>query len=298
MRYLFLAALVGCMACGGGNKQETASDSTVTPADAAAMVLNAAKGTTPANCSEDQAIEAVRKLPEVVKQQHYLDSLTKHQHGVNYMTSSKEIDGKEYYQIDAGYSGEFRRENYWTFYVDKQDCSTIRVSDNVEGTIISVDEWHQKEGVVEKKTVTTRTVKLPFSFDEYYDACVSPGDKNKCNDAYPSYPIDNDATLKAMVDKHIGENAVSYFVLPKVGEAKVYIIAFTQTDIERYYLMTVVNDKFSSRLQIGEVEDNQLKYFTVNEGREVSTYLRKNRGEKGKLLSTYWIQDNGLFAVN
>lgn len=299
MRYLFPAIFSFCTACGNSSgttgNNSTTTDTTV--ATQAAVAPSSADDTI--ICTEEQALEAIRKLPEIVKQQQYLDSLTNHTKGVAYMTNSKTIDGRDFYEIAAGYNGELRWENYYIFYVDKQDCSNISVIDPVEGNIISIEEWHKEASKTTdaSQPVATHTVKLPFNFDEYYSACVYPGDENKCSDTYPSYPIDNDANLKTLVNKAIDGEATDYFVLPAENSISAYIIAFTQTDVERYYLITVANNKIVGKLQIGQADDNGLLYFQIDKSNTVTLYSRKNATEKGKLVQIYNVANDGNISV-
>lgn len=147
MRYSVLAALVFCIACGRG-KHTTAGNFTPATTDTAVADVQAAieqPASDTTACTEQQALNAINQLPEIVMQQQYLDSLTNHKKGVAYMINSKTIDGKDCYEISAGYNGELRWENYYIFYVDKQDCTQISVIEPIEGDIIPVEEWHKKQ---------------------------------------------------------------------------------------------------------------------------------------------------------
>lgn len=254
MKYLFVTAFAICIACNGPKEK---------PA-----------------CTEKQAIDAVRKIPEVVRQAHYLDSLSHHRKGMSFMTDSVNIDGKDYFQISAGFDGEFHRESYFTFLVDKQNCVDIMVDDILAEKMLTLAEWQQQQKV--DAPISKRKVKLPFLFHEYYDACVDPGDKAKCNADYPAYPLDDN--LKVFAD----EDATEYFILPELDTVKPYIITYTQTDVERYFLITVVNHKLVGKLQIGQADDNDLLYFVVDKKEFVHLYSGKNKPQ-----GTYQIATDG-----
>jgi hypothetical protein len=272
MRYFILAVLsCGMMACGGGSKQVAVTDSVAIPV-------------TKVSCTEDQAIAAISKLPDVVKQQHYLDSLTGHKRGVNYLTDSKVIDGKDYWEISAGYISDIRRENYWIFYVDKQNCGNISVMDPVEGNIVPV-------GTAEAfKAVATKPVQLPFKFTEFLDNYYNEATKAKYSESYPSYPMENDPRLKALVDKE----ADLYFVLPEMGGVAAYVVETVKKDVSRYLLVTVVNDKLVGKVKIGQTDDTDTHtHFVVEKGNVVSVYEHIDEEEESTLKRVYHIGEDG-----
>lgn len=261
MRY-FIMSLLSCMvmACGGGSKQVTMTESVA--------------------CTEEQAIMGISKLPGVVKQQRYLDSLTDHKRGVNYLTESKVIDGKNYWVINVGYVSDVRRENYWVYYVDKQDCANISVMDPVEGKIVPVTS--------QAVTVQTVAVKLPFKFTEFLDNYNNEETKAKYNESYPSYPMENDPKLKALMDKE----ADLYFVLP--GALAAYVVETVKQDVSRYYLVTVVNDKLVGKVKIGQTDDTDTHtHFVIEQGNVVSVYEHVDEEEESTLKRVYHIGDDG-----
>lgn len=273
MRYFILTVLsCGIMACGGGGKQVTVSDSVAVAA--------------PVGCSEDQAIQAISQLPEVVKQQHYLDSLTQHKRGMNYLTGSKVIDGKDHWEISAGYISDIRRENYWTFYVDKQHCDNISVMDPVEGRIVPVKNLKPAAF----KPVDTKAVKLPFKFTEFLDNYYNEDNKAQFSESYPSYPMENDPKLKTLV----GKDADLYFVLPAAGAVAAYVVETVQQDVSRYFLVTVVNDKLAGKVKIGQTDDTDTHtHFVIEQGNVVSVYEHIDEEEESTLKRVYHIGDDG-----
>lgn len=274
MKYLIITIFLSCIACEGGKEK---------------------KAPAAAPCSAEQAITAIRKIPAVSRQEHYLDSLTHHQKSISFITDTTNIDGNDYYEIHAGFDGEFHRENYFTFYINTHDCKDILVDEPVEGSRLPLAVWQQRQQ--EAPPVATLPVELPFDFNEYYNACVYPGDKHKCAASYPSYPIENDASLKSIVEEAIDEDATDYFILPDIGAVHAYIIAYTQTDIERYYLVTVVNYKIIAKLQIGQVDDERLLYFVIGKDHVVQLYVRKHKNEAGTLLQKYQVAANGTIVA-
>ncbi|WP_343691264.1 hypothetical protein [Chitinophaga sp.] len=274
MKYLLAAIFVSCIACEGVKEK---------------------KGPSAATCSEEQAIANVRNIPEVIRQAHYLDSLTHHQKGISFITDTTNIDGNAYYEIHVGFNSEFHRENYFTFYVNTQDCKDILVDEPVEGSRLPLSVWQQRAQKV--VPLETQPVKLPFDFDEYYKACVYPEDKSKCAANYPSYPIENDASLKSIVEEAIDEDATDYFILPDIEAIHPYIIAYTQTDVERYYLVTVVNYKIIAKLQIGQVDDERLLYFVIDKDHVVHLYSRKQKNEAGTPQQQYQVKPDGTIVA-
>lgn len=274
MKYLLPAIFASCFACGG--VQEKKAPSTTT-------------------CSAEQAISAIRKIPEIIRREHYFDSLTHHQKGVSFLTDTVNIDGIAYYAIHVGFDGEFHRENFFTFYVDQKNCSNILADEPVEGSRLPLTVWQQRNK--ETTPVLTQPVNLPFDFDEYYNACIYPGDKNKCAANYPSYPIENDASLKSIVEEAIDEDATDYFMLPDIGAIHAYIIAYTQTDVERYYLVTLAHNKIIAKLQIGQADDNQLLYFVIDKDHVIHLYSRKHKREAGTPQQNYHVAADGTIVA-
>lgn len=94
--------------------------------------------------TEEQAVDALSKLPEVKARDRFIDSLTNHKHGISMINYDQgHTPSLTYYEINVGYSSDIRFENYYTFRVSKKDCS-IMVED-IEDGWISLREWRKRE---------------------------------------------------------------------------------------------------------------------------------------------------------
>lgn len=95
------------------------------------------------SCSIEKAEAAVRDLPEVIESQSYIESLTNKEHGVAIMADSELIDGTPYYTFQVGFNGSDRFETYYFFYVNKANCTDIKVLEIVSGELKSLKEWRK-----------------------------------------------------------------------------------------------------------------------------------------------------------
>ncbi|WP_118951994.1 hypothetical protein [Taibaiella helva] len=94
--------------------------------------------------TEEQAMGALQKLPEVKTRDRFIDSLTQHKHGIAMINYDQDKTSTlPYYEINVGYSSEIRFENYYTFRVYKKDCR-IEVDDIEEGWM-SLADWRRKQ---------------------------------------------------------------------------------------------------------------------------------------------------------
>lgn len=283
MRSLLITLLVATIGCGEG-KQTNAADSTTVTASAP---VEAVQG-----CSNAEAIAAVLTIPEVVKKNAELHALS-NADSINFVTHVQTIDDRKYYKLFTGrYDREENFESFFTFFVDQQDCSHILAFDRASDKIIPLQDWQELESKRSQpvwQQVATRPVKLPFVFNTYYDVCVHPYDSVQCDTNYPSYPLENDPKLKALVDA----DADAYFVLPVGDGVPAYVIAYTQYDVNRYYLVTVAGNKLVGKLKIQEADGEKILHFEIAEGNVVALYTTKNRDEKGKLVGTYRVQADG-----
>lgn len=106
--------------------------------------IKTAKQTPIADCRQyEHALDCLMQLPEVKKQDRFVDSLTKHQHGITFIDYDQgKTTGLPYYEIHVGYSSEIRFENYFTFRVNKKSCR-IEVDDPITG-LLPLAQWRKQ----------------------------------------------------------------------------------------------------------------------------------------------------------
>jgi len=130
---------------------------------------------------------------------------------------------------------------------------------------------------------------LPFDFDTYYKACIE--DNKNCEGKYPSYTFMEN---KDMLEKYgIKEQPSSFFLLPKINNLQPIILAFTDSDIEGYFLKIADNNKIISSLQIGKMDGETIEDFVITETLDINIYTRNNSTEKRVLKKKYKIQNDG-----
>lgn len=130
---------------------------------------------------------------------------------------------------------------------------------------------------------------LPFDFDAYYKACIE--DNKNCEGKYPSYTFMEN---KDMLEKYgIKEQPSSFFLLPKINNLQPIILAFTDSDIEGYFLKIADNNKIISSLQIGKMDGETIEDFVITETFDINIYIRNNSTEKRVLKKKYKIQNDG-----
>jgi hypothetical protein len=96
---------------------------------------------------EDKILDAVRKLPEVIEREKYLDSLTNHKGHVALMVESKPSKLQPYYWIKVGYDNELRFETYFNFYIYNVGNGNLEIKyyDVVIGKAITLKEWRKRK---------------------------------------------------------------------------------------------------------------------------------------------------------
>lgn len=127
-------------------------------------------------CSnKDEAIEIISSLPEVIKQEKIIDSVTNHKHGVSYIVEDEGINKKEYLRIKTGYNGEFRWETYYIFYIDKKTCS-LYYYDTINGNLLTIEQWRNKSN--KQKMNNMEVIEFNDLFNEGKIIKFTPKDLN------------------------------------------------------------------------------------------------------------------------
>ncbi|CAH0266473.1 hypothetical protein [Chryseobacterium sp. Bi04] len=131
---------------------------------------------------------------------------------------------------------------------------------------------------------------LPFDFNNYYDVCVED-DKN-CENKYPSYVYSENKEILETFG--IKEQPSAFFLLPKINNLQPIVLAYTDSDVEGYFLKIIDNNEVVSSLQIGKMNGETIEDFVIKENYEIELYSRKNSDEKRILKKKYKLQDNGM----
>lgn len=131
--------------------------------------------------------------------------------------------------------------------------------------------------------------KLPFDFSDYYDLCYN--EDEKCKARYPSYiSPESDNILSYFAIK---ENPSKIFMLSPINGLQPIIIAYTDSDVEGYYLFIAKKGQVISSKQIAKMDENTIEDFVIKENYEIELYLRKNSTEKRALKKKYKISPDG-----
>lgn len=131
--------------------------------------------------------------------------------------------------------------------------------------------------------------KLPFDFNTYYNVCYE--NQKECDAKYPSYNLQEG---KKILDFYgIEENPTFFFMLPRVYDLQPIILAYTETDVEGYYLIISKKHKVVSYLQIAEFDGKSIDDFVIAKNFSIELYSRKNSTDKKILKKTYRIQKDG-----
>lgn len=131
---------------------------------------------------------------------------------------------------------------------------------------------------------------LPFDFDNYYSTCNE--NEGECQSRYPSYQY---SEYKSILESYgIKDAPSSFFLLPKINNFQPIILAYTDSDIEGYYLKVVEKNKLISSLQIAKFDEQTVEDFLITKDFEVELYTRKDATEKRILKKKYKIQKDGF----
>lgn len=132
--------------------------------------------------------------------------------------------------------------------------------------------------------------KLPFDFDKYYKSCYV--DQKIYDDDYPSYKLPEDK--KILEDYGIKENPTIFFMLPKINNFQPFVLGYTDSDVEGYYLTISKKGKIISSLQIAQFDGESVNDFIITKDFKIELYSRKNTDEKRVLKKVYKIQEDGI----
>jgi hypothetical protein len=178
-------------------------------------------------------------------------------------------------------------------------CSCKKVQENrttISKKVGSKKELPSDSSISKSKVSKTaikndfKTCSLPFDFDKYYSLCYENG--AACNQRYPSYLYPENK--KILESFGIDEQPSTFFILPKINDFQVIILAFTDSDVEGYYLKVIDKNKIISSLQIAKMDGETIEDFLITENYDIELYTRRNATEKRLLKKKYKIENNGL----
>lgn len=136
-----------------------------------------------------------------------------------------------------------------------------------------------------------KIVQLPFDFSDYYNLCYS--DDEKCKQRYPSYTASESDDILSYFGI-IEETPTEIFMLSPYNGFQPLIIAYTDSDVEGYYLFVAKQRKVISSLQIGKMDGVSIEDFIITKKQEVEIYSRKDAYERRNLIRKYKINQNGV----
>ena len=83
------------------------------------------------------------RIPEIKERNRFIDSLTKHEHGISFRTMERPTSDDDYYWIQAGFDRQDRFETYYNFYIYLPNLN-IKSLDPVSNKVYSLAEWREK----------------------------------------------------------------------------------------------------------------------------------------------------------
>ena len=135
---------------------------------------------------------------------------------------------------------------------------------------------------------------LPIDFDDYYSTCIYPGDTKKCQERYPKYSLESENNMSQLLKQNKYELPEEYILLPLVNKIiQPVILCYTGSDIEQYILITIQDNKIISKLEIGEIKDNESKLFYIDIDYKIAIY----KGDRKNIWKIYKMTDNGNFLL-
>jgi hypothetical protein len=133
IRYKLALVIIICIAACNSNSDSNKpiTDTTAaTTTDTAMIITPVEKG---------DVVDTLYKLSFIKESNRYLDSLTKHKHGIAFIVDTAATT----YNVTAGYNGDLRFETYYTLTIDKK-TKEIKVQDVISGDMVSPAEFEKR----------------------------------------------------------------------------------------------------------------------------------------------------------
>lgn len=242
-------------------------------------------------CSLDIAENEIIKLEEVDSKAKFIDSISNHKKGIALISDSLDIEGKPFFEIKTGYNSDIRFETYFTFYVEKGNCSNIKIFEPVEGNIISLSEWRNNKNAIKKelKTDETNQISLPFDLE----------DLKKCEDCGKNYPhyksneLQNIAKIAIEVTQYNPDKI--YSIKNGNQEFQTYVIQYSGDAISQT-LINVKNNQLIASQSIGYElggEEESYQTFLINKDLSINIYDVNYNSKSKKILTIFQIKKDG-----
>ncbi|MET3047493.1 hypothetical protein [Flavobacterium covae] len=248
------------------------------------------------NCNLNQAQNEILGLNEVVKQNHFIDSISNHKKGISLMSDSLVVENKTFYQIKTGYNSDIRFETYFTFNVEKGNCENIKVLEPIEGNMISLSEWRElnNSNNIQNNTISaSEMVNLPFNFEEMTKLCGN--NEKKCKEKYPFLEGNELENLKKLISGNSEDSPDKIFKINNGNlDFKNYIYC-TYGDSDSQTLISVRNDKIISSASIGYAmpENESYQSFVFEKDLSIVVYDIKYNTLTKKILEKYQVKKDG-----
>ncbi|WP_445712047.1 hypothetical protein [Flavobacterium sp.] len=236
-----------------------------------------------------EAEEEVFNIKEVKEKNKFIDSISKGKHGISLISDSINREGITYYEINAGYNSEMRFENYFTFYVEKGNCKNIKISNVIDGEIISLSKWRNNNIKANKQEISLiesigvlKELSLPFSFKKYM--------KDKYSEQkYPYYNA-SQYLIQYLIKKNYEAEKYECFVI-SLNKNKIFLVSVLRGDAEYFLILTSNNNKILDIEEIGLIGGDEPITFKISKDLLIEKY--KNDLEENNSFEKYQIVDDG-----
>ncbi|OWP82848.1 hypothetical protein BWK59_13700 [Flavobacterium davisii] len=249
------------------------------------------------NCNLNQVQNEILGLDEIIKQNHFIDSISNHKKGISLISDSLIVENKTFYQIKAGYNSDIRFETYFTFNVEKGNCENIKVLEPAEGNMISLSEWRElnkSENNIQNNTMSaSEMVNLPFDFEEMTKLCGN--NEKKCKEKYPFLEGNELDNIKRLISENSEDSPDKIFKINNGNlDFKNYIYC-TYGDSDSQTLISVRNDKIISTASIGYTMPDNESYqsFIFEKDLSIIIYDIKYNTFTKKILEKYQVKKDG-----
>jgi hypothetical protein len=241
------------------------------------------------NCGLNEAENEIFNIEEVKNKNKFIDSISNGKHGISFISDSINREGITYYEISAGYNSDIRFENYFTFFVEKGNCKNIKISNVIDGEIISLSNWRNNNVKVNKQEISLiendsslKELSLPFSFKKYMQDEYS-------EQKYPCYKA-SQYLIEYLIKKKYEAEKYKCFIIPS-SKNKIFLVSVLRGDAEYFLIATSNNNKILDIKEIGLIgEDNPIT-FKISKDLLIEKY--KNDLDENNSFEKYQIVDDG-----
>jgi hypothetical protein len=221
----------------------------------------------------------ILELEEVKVKMKMIDSISSHKKGLSFINDSLKIDDVLNYELKVGYNSDIRFETYFIFYVDKNNCSNIKILEPIEGQIITINEWRtinqskniildenlieESENLLKKENQINKIVtenqpynlfEVPFDLKGYV--------KNLPKEINNSYTPSNELIDYLKIKNYDGESYNCYFL--KINNNHYELLVSVSRGDSIYFLLVKINEnKILSYKEIGVIGE-EIKYFIID----------------------------------